>query len=223
MVKNHESHPTERADLFGKRFVCAVETEEGKRLAESLMKQLTGEDRIRARKMRQDFFEFVPSHKLILAANHKPVIRGRDLATWRRIKLVPFTITIPDEEKDKQLAAKLKAELPGILNWALDGCRLWREYGMVEPDEVRAATSAYQAEQDLVAGFVAECCTVLAVAMVKASLLFEAYVSWSGDKLMTQKAFGQRIENMGYQKKRGHGGAVFYVGIGLPASGVGPD
>jgi P4 family phage/plasmid primase-like protien len=218
MVKNHESHPTERADLFGKRLVCTIETEEGKRLAESLMKQLTGEDRIRARKMKQDFFEFSPTHKIILCANHKPVIRGRDLAVWRRIKLVPFSVTITEEEKDKDLPAKLKAELSGILTWAADGYRKWKAHGMAEPDEVRIATTEYQHEQDTVGAFIAECCTVLKEARVKASLLFETYVNWSGDKLMTQKAFSQQILDKGFTKDRGHGGAVFYFSIGLPAA-----
>jgi putative DNA primase/helicase len=223
MVKANESHPTERADLLGKRFVCTIETEEGKRLAESLMKQLTGEDRIRARRMRQDFFEFQPTHKIIMAANHKPVIRGRDLAVWRRIKLVPFTVTIPEEEKDKQLPKKLRAELPGILNWAVDGYRRWAAHGMAEPDEVRAATAEYQREQDLVAAFIAECCCVLADARVKSSLLFESYKNWSGDKFMTQKDFSQQVVDKGFRKDRGQGGAVFFFGIGLPAAATGED
>jgi putative DNA primase/helicase len=217
MVKSHESHPTERADLFGRRLACTIETEEGKRLAESLMKQMTGGDKIRARKMKKDFFEFQPTHKLIMAANHKPVIRGKDRGTWRRIKLVPFTVTIAEEEKDKHLPEKLKGELPGILNWALAGCLAWQRDGLGEPDEVRAATDAYRDEQDLVAAFVTECCTVLREARVKASALYDAYTAWSGDKLMTQKAFSQQILDKGFTKDRSDGGAVFYFGIGLPA------
>jgi putative DNA primase/helicase len=122
MQKSHESHPTERADLCGRRFVATIETEEGKRMAESLMKQLTGGDRMRARAMRQDFFEFPQTWKIFLAANHKPVIRGTDLATWRRIKLVPFNVTIPEAERDEGLAHKLKNERPGVLSWAVAGC-----------------------------------------------------------------------------------------------------
>ncbi len=217
MVKSHESHPTERADLCGKRFVATIETEEGKRLAESLMKQITGGDRIRARHMKQDFFEFSPTHKIIMAANHKPVIRGKDRGTWRRIKLVPFTVTIAEEEKDKHLPEKLKGELPGILNWALVGCLAWQRDGLGEPDEVRAATDAYRDEQDLVAAFITECCAVLPEARVKASALYDAYTAWSGDKLTTQKAFSQQLLEKDFTKKRGDGGAVFYFGIGLPS------
>jgi putative DNA primase/helicase len=124
MAKNHEAHPTERADLFGKRFVCTIETEEGKRLAEALMKQMTGGDRMRARRMREDFWEFPPTHKIFLAANHKPTVRGTDHAVWRRIKLVPFTVRITDAEKDRQLPEKLKKEvLPG-LQWVVYSVRM---------------------------------------------------------------------------------------------------
>jgi putative DNA primase/helicase len=217
MVRKNEQHPTERADLFGKRFVATIETEEGKRLAESLMKQLTGGDKIRARRLYQDHFEFKPTHKLFLAANHKPTITGTDFAVWRRIKLVPFTVTIPEEEKDKALPQKLEAELPGILAWAVRGCLDWQQHGLGEPDEVRQATAEYQAEQDTLARFLTEGCFLHAEARVKASTLFEVYQNWSGDKVMTQCAFGKRLREKGYVDKRGTGGAYFWHGIGLDA------
>jgi putative DNA primase/helicase len=220
MAKRHESHPTERADLFGKRLVATIETEEGKRMAEALMKQLTGGDKVRARRMRQDHFEFDPMHKIILAANHKPVIRGTDLAVWRRIKLVPFNETIPDEEKDKALPEKLKAELPGILAWAVQGCLDWRQYGMGEPDEVRQATAEYQGEQDTIASFLAECCTLRPEAKAKASALYEAYGQWSGDRYTTQPAFNERLRGKGFNTKREATGC-FWLGIGLPATNAG--
>jgi putative DNA primase/helicase len=217
MAKLHETHPTERADLVGRRVVATIETEEGKRLAEALLKQMTGGDKVRARKMRQDFFEFQPTHKIILAANHKPTVRGTDQAVWRRIKLVPFTVTIPDDEKDKSLAEKLKAELPGVLNWALAGCRAWREHGLGEPDEVRQATATYRAEQDSVQGFLEECCVLHPEARIKGSALLEAYYGWSGDRLMSRPAFTQRLKDKGFESKRGTGGCYFWHGVGLPA------
>jgi len=110
--------------------------------------------------MKQHFFEFAPTHNIILAANHKPVIRGTTHASWRRIKLVPFTVTIPDGEKDKALPEKLKAGLPGILNWSPRGCLDWQREGFAEPDEVRQATANHRSEQDLLAGFIEECCVV---------------------------------------------------------------
>jgi putative DNA primase/helicase len=221
MVKNHKSHPTERADLFGKRFVATIETEEGKRLAEALMKQMTGGDKIRARRMRQDFFEFDPTHKIVLAANHKPQVRGTDLGAWRRIKLVPFTVTIPEEEKDKALPEKLKGELPGVLNWCIQGCLDWQRHGLGEPDEVRQATSKYRAEQDTVQGFLDECCVLHPEARVKSSALLEAYHEWSGDRVMTSPAFRERLKERGFESKRGHGGAYFWHGVGLAQPGAG--
>jgi putative DNA primase/helicase len=215
LAKTHESHPCERADLFGRRFVATVEIDQGKRLAESLTKQLTGGDTVNARWMKQNFFQFAPTFKIVLAANHKPIIVGTDKAIWRRIKLVPWTVEIPDDEKDKTLLEKLKTELPGILNWAIRGCLDWQEYGLAEPKEVKDATELYQAEQDSVAGFIRECCFVHRDAKAKASKLFEAYQSWSGDKLMKPHDFGQRLRDKGYQSKRGRGGSYFYHGIAL--------
>jgi putative DNA primase/helicase len=215
LAKTHQSHPTERADLFGRRFVATVEIDQGKRLAESLTKQLTGGDTVNARWMKQDFFQFAPTFKIVLVANYKPVIQGTDKAIWRRVKLVPWEVEIPDDEKDKNLLEKLKAELSGILTWAIQGCLDWQEYGLMEPEEVRKATEKYQAEQDSVAGFIRECCFVHRDAKAKASKLFEAYQSWSGDKLMKLYDFGQRLRDKGYQSKRGHGGSYFYYGIRL--------
>jgi putative DNA primase/helicase len=215
MVKHNESHPTERADLFGKRLVATIETEAGKRIAEALLKQLTGGDKIRARKMRQDFFEFSPTHKIILAANHKPSLVGTDLANWRRIKLVPFNVTITEQEKDKQLPAKLKAELPGVLAWAVRGCLDWQREGMREPQEVCDATNAYRAEQDTVSAFIAACCEVKEYARVKVSRLHEAYEEWSGDKLIGSKGFRDSLKKRGFASKQGHGGSYYWHGIGL--------
>jgi putative DNA primase/helicase len=217
MAKNTEAHPTERADLFGRRFVATIETDEGKRMAESLMKQLTGGDSVRARRMREDFWEFDPTWKIFLAANHRPVIRGCDFAVWRRIKLVPFTVTIPEKEKDKNLLDKLKAEWPGILAWAVQGCLLWQQEGLCEPAEVREATAAYQAEQDQIQAFLDECCFVHSSARAAAGALHDAFVAWSGDRHMTPKAFGQRLQEKGFEPTRLHGGVRGYMGIGLLA------
>jgi putative DNA primase/helicase len=189
------------------------------RMAEALMKQMTGGDKVRARKMRQDFFEFDPTHKIILAANHKPSIRGTDHAVWRRIKLVPFTVTIPDEEKDKALPEKLRTERPGILNWCLAGLREWQRNGLAEPDEVRQATAAYQAEQDTVARFLDEHCVLHQEAKVTVGALFDAYGKWSGDRATTQQEFKNHVRAKGYESKPGTGGYYFWRGIGLPAEG----
>ncbi len=213
--RHHEQHPTERADLFGRRFVATVETDEGKRLAESLLKQVTGGDKIRARHLHKDFFEFDPTHKIVLAANHKPAVRGTDHAVWRRIKLVPFTVTIPEEERDKELPRKLRAELPGIMAWAVRGCLEWQRSGLGEPEEVRSATNEYRVEQDSVASFLNECCVVNGEVRAKAAALLDSYQRFSGDRDMTATMFGRKLRERGFRDDRGTGGCRFWRGIGL--------
>ncbi len=213
MAKSQDSHPTERADLFGKRLVCSIETEDGRRLAESLVKSLTGGDRIRARRMHEDFWEFTPSHKLILACNHRPVIRGTDYGIWRRIRLIPFNVVIPAEEQDKNLAAKLAAELQGILAWAVQGCMDWQRHGLSEPAEVVDATASYRVEQDALAEFISQRCTLDPDTYDRACRLFAAYSSWIGDKSITQRRFGKAMTERGFERFNNNG--VHYRGIRL--------
>jgi putative DNA primase/helicase len=220
LQRQHDAHPTERADLFGRRLVATIEIDEGKRVAEALLKLLTGGDEITARRLYQDFFKFDPTHKLFLVANHKPVIRGTDHAVWRRIKMVPFDAVIQDSAKDPQLLDKLKAEWPGVLRWAVEGCLEWQRDGLDEPQEVTDATATYRAEQDQLGGFLAEVCVVLAEAKVQTSVLYQRYQEWSGDKDMTQKAFTRAMEVRGYPSVPGHGNRRFYRGVGLPGGGV---
>jgi P4 family phage/plasmid primase-like protien len=218
MVRHHEHHPTERADLFGKRFVATIEVEAGKRMAESLVKQLTGADRIRARRMREDFWEFDPSHKIWLASNHLPVIRGRDYAIWRRIRLVPFVVTIDDEKKDPKLLEKLKGELVGILAWSVKGCLEWQRSGLAEPAEITQATQDYKAEMDVVGQFLKDCCLIKpgrSDIKTNTTALHNAFLRWSGDSTMTLKAFGDALQELGYTKKMGGDGRLYWLGIGL--------
>ncbi len=218
IVRGNEQHPTERADLFGKRLVTTIEVESGKRLAEALVKQLTGGDRIRARRMREDFWEFEPTHKIWLAANHKPVIRGQDHAIWRRIRLIPFTVKIPDEKKDPTLFDKLKGELPGVLAWAVRGCQEWQRIGLAEPAEVTQAVHAYQAEMDTIGQFLKDCCFLRpgrTDIKAQSSVLHEAFCKWSGDYSVSQKAFSERLLELGYSKKAGGDGRMYWLEIGL--------
>lgn len=205
LAKKNESHPTELADLHGKRFVACVEAEDGRRLAESLVKELTGGDRIRARRMREDFWEFSATHKIWLAANHKPQVRGTDHGIWRRIKLMPFTVTIPDDRQDKTLPVRLLEELPGILNWALIGCREWQRNGLGEPAVVRAATSEYRSEMDVVGRFIAEDCQLSDGCEVRATELFEKYRAWcdsAGEHPVSQRRFGTELGRREFRNGR---------------------
>ena len=176
MAKKGESHPTEVADLEGVRFVANAEVEKGKPFAETLIKQLTGSDRVRARRMRQDFYEFDPTHKLIIAANHRPIIKGNDEGIWRRVLRLPWAKKI--EKKDPFFIEKLKAEAPGILRRLVEGCRRWQEDGLQPPAIVTAATDEYREEMDLLAEFFEECCYLGEQYMTPKKSLYVAYSDW---------------------------------------------
>jgi P4 family phage/plasmid primase-like protien len=206
LEKKSDAVRNDLADLFGARFVAAVEVEGGRRLAEALVKTLTGSDAIKARFLFQEYFTFQPSFKLWLAANSKPVIRGQDHAIWRRIRLIPFEIQIPEAEQDRQLGQKLRAELPGILRWAVEGCLEWQEHGLGIPEEVRKATADYQAEMDVLGDFLAEhCITTDPQAYVAASALYSAYTRWcetANEVPLRHKAFGMRLSERGCRSDR---------------------
>lgn len=198
IASNHERHPTGIADLLGRRLAIVQEVEEGRRLAEATVKQLTGGDMIRARRMRQDFFEFAPTHKLWMAANHRPNVRGTDHAIWRRIHLIPFEATVTDP--DPRLVDKLVKELPGILNWALAGLAEWRSAGLRLPDKVRSATAEYRAEEDHVGRFIAECCEVGRGFSVPVTELRQAYEHWcseTGESAWSATALGKNLTDRG--------------------------
>jgi P4 family phage/plasmid primase-like protien len=218
MVKANDAHPTERADLAGTRFVACIEASEGKRLAESLVKELSGGDKVRARRMREDFWEFDPTHKIWPAANHKPIIRGTDWGIWRRIKLIPFTTVIPPERQDKGLQEKLAAEFPGILNWAVQGCLEWQAEGLGEPPAVVDATGEYRRQQDVLAGFLDECCIVAPDTRARAGDLLIAYRKWSGDDHMSQRRLGETLTERGFGSAP-IGGYTWRIGIGLKVEG----
>jgi P4 family phage/plasmid primase-like protien len=219
LVAKKGSHPTELADLFGMRVVASIEVEDGSRLAESLVKQLTGGDHIKARRMRQDFWEFEPTHKVFMACNHKPQVRGTDNAIWRRIRLVPFTETIPPAEQDKHLPDKLREERAGILAWAVEGCREWRREGLQAPDEVRQATGAYRAEMDVLGAFLRECCRKDPDENIGAQDLYKAYRLWcedSGERPEGKRKFSSQLKERDYESRRsGANGSYEWQGIAL--------
>jgi putative DNA primase/helicase len=217
--------PNDVARLKGGRFVMSSETEEGRRLAESLVKDLTGQDTISARFMRAEWFDFTPTHKLWLSTNHKPEIRGTDNAIWRRIRLVPWTVAIPPAEQDKKLLAKLRKELPGILAWAVRGCLKWQREGLAEPEEVRSATAAYRSEMDVLAAFIEDRCVVGRGLEAQATPLYNAYREWAesaGEKAEKQRGFGMRLTERGFAREK-RGGTYRWLGIGLRHDGPGPS
>jgi len=221
MLRRGEQHPTERADLMGKRLAACVETEDGRRLAESLVKELTGGDRVRARRMRQDFFEFSPTHKVWIIGNHKPTVTGTDHGIWRRIKLIPFTVTIPEAERDEQLPDKLLRELSGILNWALLGCREWQDGGLGEPDVVRQATGGYRADEDVLGEFIDECCELGNQCRESFADLYASYGEWcetNRERPLTKRKFGSRLAERGLPDERGTGGRKMRCGIAIRAN-----
>jgi P4 family phage/plasmid primase-like protien len=158
-TSSNDRHPTELAGLRAARLVTAIETEEGRRWAESRIKALTGGDRIAARFMHQDFFEYAPQFKLVIAGNHKPALRNVDEAMRRRFNLIPFAVTIPPEERDDKLTDRLQQEWPGILQWMIDGCMRWQRDKLSPPKVVADATLAYLEAEDAIAAWLDECAT----------------------------------------------------------------
>jgi putative DNA primase/helicase len=214
-----DRHPTELAGLRGARLVTASETEEGRRWNETRIKSLTGGERIAARFMRQDFFEFTPQFKLLIVGNHKPGLRGVDEAIRRRMNLIPFTVTIPAEERDERLSEKLRAEWPGILQWMVDGCAEWEGEGLAQPEAVREATDAYLAAEDALAEWMREKCHRSATSYALTSDLFASWKSWAeaaGEPVGTQKRFSQVLEDRGLVKRlQGGTGRSGFDGIRL--------
>jgi putative DNA primase/helicase len=208
---NSDRHPTELAGLRGARLVTAIETEEGRRWAESRIKTLTGGDKISARFMRQDFFEFVPQFKLVFAGNHKPGLRSVDEAIRRRFNLIPFTVTIPPSERDKTLGDKLGAELPGILAWIIEGCAIWQRIGLCPPRVVADATAAYLQAEDAIAAWLEDCCEHTD-AFTTSSCLFRSWSDWAtnkGEHVGSAKRFVAALEARGLTPGRRNYGRGF--------------
>jgi putative DNA primase/helicase len=207
-LERRDTIPNDVARLRGARFVAATETAEGRRLNEALVKRMTGGDTMVARFMRGEWFEFPATFKVVLATNHRPEIRGTDEAIWRRIRLVPFTVTIPPAERDQTLGAQLRDELPGILAWAVAGCLDWQRDGLGSAEAVTAATTAYRGDMDLLGDFLDECCDLSPDAQCRAADLYACFTGWADrngtpktDRL-SQQAFGRRLSERGLVQHR---------------------
>lgn len=209
------------AALHGARFVSAIEVAEGKRLAEPIIKSMTGQDTVTCRRLFEEFFSYQPAFKVFLGANHRPVIKGTDHGIWRRIRLIPFKVTIPDHKQDKELLAKLRQELPGILAWAVRGCLAWQQHGLGMPPEVQEATANYRRDMDTLGDFLSECCVMGDQFQSTSKALYEAYKAWgelNGEQIETQKAFGTKLAERGFTSIRiGARQARGWRGLGLMA------
>jgi putative DNA primase/helicase len=216
-----ERHPTDLAGLQGARLVTAVETERDRHWAESKIKTLTGGDTIAARFMRQDFFEFIPQFKLVIAGNHKPSLRSVNEAMRRRFHLVPFNVIILETERDLQLADKLRAEWPGILQWAIEGCIAWYRDGLNPPAAVRDATAAYLATEDHVARWIEDCCRLGDREVAKTQALYKSYCTWceaNNEKPLSSKEFWPELDRKGYAVEHTVYGNI-RRGVGLKSEG----
>ena len=218
MVKDRTTGiPNDIARLVGLRMVVAAEVEEGSRMAEKQVKDLTGGDTLVARFLNKEFFEFKPTHKVWMYGNHKPVIRGTDTGIWRRVKLIPFMVTIPENERDPDLKNKLFQELPGILAWAVQGCLDWQKNGLKPPTVVQLATEQYKTESDTFSAFLSECTIKKEDARTQAGKLYLAYQTWckeNGEKPLGGNRFGGQLVEHGFKKHQAMG-RFYYNGIGL--------
>jgi len=200
-----DEHPTEIADLYGKRLVVASESEEGRKMRIGLVKKITGNRYLKARFMRQDYFQFERTHKTVLVTNNKPIVTETSNAVWRRLRLIPFTVTIPEEKQDRHLTERLVAEWPGILAWAVRGCLDWqkRQCDLALPDAVQQATQEYRNDSDHVADFISERCAVWSddqETRTPKERVYLAYCDWCrsiGEDVLSRPIFNKRM--------RGHG------------------
>lgn len=222
LAKDRDGHPTDRMTLFGTRFAAASETEEGRKLANALVKLLTGGDTVSARGMHENFTEWKPTHHLWLQTNHRPVVEDTSEGIWRRVLLVGWDVQIPPEEQDTSLPERLAAEHSGVLAWIVRGARDWCEGGLRPPERVRAATRAYRAESDWMQEFLDACCSTqpereggpAPKAFAKALYAaYKAFAEESGLEVRTQTAFGRGLSAKGFRKEKS--GTVSWEGVRL--------
>jgi putative DNA primase/helicase len=200
----HDRHPTELASLRGARLVTATETEAGRYWAESRLKELTGGEPISARFMHKDPFQFLPQFKPWISGNHRPRLRSVGKAMRRRVKMIPFKVTIPEGERDIGFAGKLKDEWPGILNWMIEGVAEWLEHGLAAPEAVTDATEDYFAREDSYSEWIAERCEVGAGWRDRSSRLFASWKGWAekaGQPARDSKRFREELERIGFEHK----------------------
>ena len=213
-TKKNKEQSNDLARLKGARLVTTSEIEQGSPMSESLIKSVTGEDALTARFLYGEYFSFKPTFKIFMATNHKPKIRGADNGIWRRIKMIPFTVTIPPEQRDKKLTEKLIAENSGILNWLIQGYAMWKKEGLEEPEAVRQANEEYRMDMDAVGTFVNDCLEIDASLKwrLHTKLLYETYIKWcnkNNERVMSQKWLGLRMSEKGFKRMATNGQRVW--------------
>lgn len=216
--RGHDAHPTGVADLFGRRLVVVQETDRGRHLAEGTVKRLTGGDQIKARRMHEDFWEFRPSHTAVMSTNHRPLVRGTDEGIWRRLRLVPFDVVIPAEERDAELADRLRLELDAVLTWLVDGYRDWRDQGLREPAQVTDATALYRTDSDALGRFLEQRCVLHPTMTVGSTALFEEWKRWcTGENHDPGSAtgFARDLQGRGLDNRKDRTGRMRWHGLGL--------
>lgn len=213
--KSSNGPTPEIARLFGARMVACSETSNGKRINEALLKRITGQDVLSARHLHKETFDFTPVFKLWLHGNHRPHVRDDSAGVWERLALIPFEVSIPKDEQDPLLLEKFEAELSGILNWALAGCRRWMAGGCRVPklpSKFRAAVDRYKADMDLIGQFIEDQCSVEVGFGCQSSELYNAYNGWCkslGHYPLSHTRFSTRMQERGFKKSRGKKGFFF--------------
>ena len=213
IMRHTAAHHDDLARLHKARVVAVAEIEEGSRLREARVKDLTGQDVVSARFLYRESFEFEPRFKLWLRGNHKPTVQGSEEGIWRRIAIITFDRVIPVEQRDPNLGEKLSAEMPGILRWAVEGFAAWKAGGLKAPPIVTAAVRDYREESDETQSFLDECCDVgQGDYQARSSALANSYTYWAsqgGHEKLSNKALTARLQRMGYQKVRLADGVVW--------------
>lgn len=208
MSKRDAGIPNDVARLRGLRACFMNETKQGHHFDEAKLKNLTGGDTLTARFLREEFFDFRPTHKLVLRGNHKPTVNGTDEGIWRRLRLIPFDLRLQDGQKDRTLMPSLAKELPGVLAWMVQGCLLWQKSGLGTPAIVAEAVREYRAESDTLGRFIEDQCTMRNNAQVKSSVLHKAYREFcdaAGERYLSAKDFPGELEQRGFKRKKSNG------------------
>lgn len=214
MVKKNDNVNTDIARLSKARFVTSSEPNEGFRFDEGLIKQITGGDKVTARFLYAEEFEYTPKFKIWVSTNHKPIIRGTDDGIWRRLVLIPFDVQIPEEKVDKDLKYKLLREAPAILNWMAEGAYMWMREGLELPEKLKASSKAYRTEMDVIEQFIEDECKRVDDGRVKANELYSVYKNWANENnayKMSNKDFGQKMKEK-FKSKRMNTG-MYYLGL----------